>query len=458
MTVFYKELFALRKKLKFILGFLLIPFAVICLYTLLHEGGHALAALAFGGRVVTFNWNFLTGRPHVSYLGNFSPFQQAVINIAGPLFPWLVSLMAVPLLGKREAGPLKIGALAYALSAVGSFLPNIVLPLLYAVGKVHEGEDVVKFITNSGLHPLLVAGVFLIMIIFSLWYFFRFYRIEAVIKKLRSYLVCKEAKMALVLVAILSIATGVRVILQSPAGDLSELAFPNKVELFFEDSGAEKKQVFAFDLAEPSLFDLKYTLEANGPVRLLLINLSETEFWGSQDNERLIFEGTDTAAGYYTGFLLDPASYEVCIITQGCKGLLKMAYGFRVPGEKDFEYAEIFKKIQQGTFAGDSYREEDYALIYHDFWSTGGTEVVYTIPKGQTFFQVSAFAQGRFDLLTLSYEEGDKTEILSAGPSLGTIGRGQSVQKEGGRLILSSEGGAGEIFIYIRLGFPDSNP
>ena len=47
-------------------------FVVIWLYAFLHEGGHALAVWLLGGRILSFDINFITGNPSVSYRGERS--------------------------------------------------------------------------------------------------------------------------------------------------------------------------------------------------------------------------------------------------------------------------------------------------------------------------------------------------------------------------------------------------
>jgi len=44
----------LRKLILQIAGILLILFSIVYLYTLLHEGGHALVAIMYGGKIDNF--------------------------------------------------------------------------------------------------------------------------------------------------------------------------------------------------------------------------------------------------------------------------------------------------------------------------------------------------------------------------------------------------------------------
>jgi len=59
-------------RLKFAGFLLLTAMAVTLAYTTLHEGGHALAGLAFGGRITEFNVNFFNLlHAHVSIAGEY---------------------------------------------------------------------------------------------------------------------------------------------------------------------------------------------------------------------------------------------------------------------------------------------------------------------------------------------------------------------------------------------------
>ena len=65
----------------------LIALFVLVVYTVLHESGHALVGLAFGGTITAFNTNFLNLTAHVGIEGNFSILQQCLVAVAGVSFP-----------------------------------------------------------------------------------------------------------------------------------------------------------------------------------------------------------------------------------------------------------------------------------------------------------------------------------------------------------------------------------
>jgi hypothetical protein len=145
-------------RLKFAGFLLLIALTVTLVYTTLHEGGHALAGLAFGGRITEFTVNFfnLLGA-HVNIDGDFSRSQNAVINVSGaglPLLSWLVLVLALP----KKGSPLVQWTKFFAtVGTLFTLLAWVIIPFLYLRNSAPAGDDVTKFIANSGLPPLAVA-------------------------------------------------------------------------------------------------------------------------------------------------------------------------------------------------------------------------------------------------------------------------------------------------------------
>lgn len=138
---------------------LLSGLAFLGIYTLLHEGGHALAVVALGGRVETFDLNFLNLGAHVAYSGAFTTAQSALIHVAGPLLP---ALAWMAWQGWRPAGASRLSDWLRVLSLLGitaSVLAWVVIPVLALGGRAPAGDDCTRFLEDSGLSPLLVTGL-----------------------------------------------------------------------------------------------------------------------------------------------------------------------------------------------------------------------------------------------------------------------------------------------------------
>jgi hypothetical protein len=148
---------AKTNRLKFAASTILIALAVALAYTSLHEGGHALAGLVFGGQIGEFDVNFLSLGAHVNITGEFTRAQNALINVSGvgfPLLVWFVLILALP---KKTSPLVQWTKFIASAGTLFSLLAWVIIPFLYIRNTAPVGDDVTQFITNSGLPPLLVA-------------------------------------------------------------------------------------------------------------------------------------------------------------------------------------------------------------------------------------------------------------------------------------------------------------
>ncbi|MTI65237.1 MAG: hypothetical protein FH753_01390 [Firmicutes bacterium] len=65
----------------------LVIWIFLCVYVILHEGGHSLVVYLFGGKVTYFNINLFDAR--MSYRGEFSNIQKSLLHIGGFLLQLL---------------------------------------------------------------------------------------------------------------------------------------------------------------------------------------------------------------------------------------------------------------------------------------------------------------------------------------------------------------------------------
>ncbi len=142
---------------------LLIALAVALVYTTLHEAGHALAGLAFGGRISEFDVNFFNLGAHVNIDGGFNRSQNAVINVSGAALPLLVWLVLILVLPKNDSPLVQWTKFITSAGTLCSLLAWVIIPFLYLKNTAPIGDDATKFIANSGLPPLVVAFCALIL-------------------------------------------------------------------------------------------------------------------------------------------------------------------------------------------------------------------------------------------------------------------------------------------------------
>lgn len=131
---------------------------IISLYFFLHEAGHALAGLLFGGTLLNFDANPFSLGAHALISGRFSPVQRSLIYLAGPALPlllWAAFMLAVP----RRANPLLETVKAIStLGVLNAILPWVILPALYVQGLAPARDDVTGFLAYSGVSPWLAMG------------------------------------------------------------------------------------------------------------------------------------------------------------------------------------------------------------------------------------------------------------------------------------------------------------
>lgn len=153
----------LRKLILQIAGILLILFSIVYLYTLLHEGGHALVAIMYGGKIDNFVLGF---NAHVTYSGvNFTQFGESLCNSAGVLLPTVILAIALIFYNRNIRN--LIYHYIYALCTImicSSFFAWVAIPLISLFTTTSAADDVTKFLRVSGLNPLLVSLISLILI------------------------------------------------------------------------------------------------------------------------------------------------------------------------------------------------------------------------------------------------------------------------------------------------------
>ncbi|GAP09492.1 peptidase M50B-like [Bellilinea caldifistulae] len=137
---------------------------VLLMYTFLHEGGHALVAWLSGGSVYVFDINFFNLGAHVRTSAELNRTGEIFNSLAGmglPLLVWLGFMLIAP----RRASPL-VETLKIISSAgvIGSLIPWVIIPLIYASGGGPVSDDAARFLQYSAFNPNWVAAFFAVMI------------------------------------------------------------------------------------------------------------------------------------------------------------------------------------------------------------------------------------------------------------------------------------------------------
>ena len=141
-----------------LIGAIVISLLMLALltYTFLHESGHALVGLMFGGKITSFNVNFFNLAAHVGVYGSFIPSQQGWISSAGVGLPLLVLAVLLIILPKQGATVLEWFKLIAGMATINSLLAWIVVPILTFSGQVIS-DDSANFLRYTQLPPLFVS-------------------------------------------------------------------------------------------------------------------------------------------------------------------------------------------------------------------------------------------------------------------------------------------------------------
>lgn len=119
----------LTRLLPTILWFVVGAVLVVQVFLLLHELGHALAAVSVGGAVIGFDARLLSPRPHVSYAFlDVTAGQRAFVSAAGTLLPTLVWGTVILALPRRVAPHVALLRLGASAGVLAGLLPWLVFP------------------------------------------------------------------------------------------------------------------------------------------------------------------------------------------------------------------------------------------------------------------------------------------------------------------------------------------
>jgi hypothetical protein len=315
-----------------LVAWLVLAFLVfIQVYLLLHEGGHALAAVAVGGTVRTVDARPWSARPHASYdLPGVTDAQRSFVTAAGALLPlvtWAGLMVALP----RALPPaLALVRFFMSIGLIAGLLPWIVLPWR-ALHAHAPRDDVVRFAQTSGWPPAAIAGLALAMMVAGfalLWWraggighLRAFRRMRSVEVATRTVLVT-----AVALAASVALALGLHAVYPPPAAGAqgSGVVLPTHGEIAeVVLDGTPYAGAFGSGVAGPAPVQLVLVFEdvAGGPIRIVLTD-------AAGDPYGLADFGADTTMGLASSrprLALAPGPWTLTLTTaEGTVGRLRV--------------------------------------------------------------------------------------------------------------------------------------
>jgi hypothetical protein len=252
------------KRILVITVFVLFIFlSFVYLYTLLHEGGHALVAMMYGGKIDRFVLGF---NAHVGTSGaSFTPFGESLFHLGGALLP--VMVLAVALLFYNRNIKSTVYHYLYAVftvSIIGSLIAWVAIPVISLFTAPPAGDDVTRFLDVSKLHPLFVSFISLLVILLIVFAALK----KGMLLKIKEYLksiskvektrFSKRQAVALVfLVLFLGIAVFFASILLFP-----KIVFETSFTMNIREN--KKEWEMAFDVEKSKSYNLNVRLDAEG--------------------------------------------------------------------------------------------------------------------------------------------------------------------------------------------------
>ena len=446
---------AIAKATLRVLGFIGVVVGVIFLYAFLHEGGHALFVLLFGGTITKFEVNFLVHYPHISYVGITEPMQTALISLAGVIVP-LTFVIPLTLFLPRLRN---VWAQGISLLFLGSLLPSLVVSLVvslaYGFGAVQSSEDVAKFLFFSGFNPFIVAGGFFILLVAILVFLLKVGKVKdtyvSVIRALRG----PKGKRSPVLVGRVIVVAVLVVLGASMIEDMMKdetpvsqpLHYHTKVDVNLQDIEPGTTIYHTFQVENPLIFDFVYSLDTASGVTLRLSNLDGEPFVFSNQDYVVMYQGSgQLTQAYFAGFTLLEGNYAL-EVSPGGFGSLTMYIDSREPDAMDLQYLQLLAEIDQGSFTSDSYNEEGYELIYQGKLDVGFDQLLVTVPSATYAHRVSAFVVGEGDVSLFYVADGETHTLLDGFKA--TLGRGLPLHRSQGEFWVDVAEPSTMLYIYM---------
>lgn len=309
----------LRRRLWYVCCLLGSGVAILFLYTLLHEGGHALVGILYGGKVDRM---VLGLNAHVSISGaEYSRTGLALLNVAGLLLPVLFLVVALAVYQAKIKSALYhffYGVLWMAIS--GSLLAWVIIPIIALFGTPPQGDDVTKFMTNTGLNPmimilaaiLIVAGLIILALKKGL-----FTTIAGILRPLLRAEPQKKEKVPLPRIAfrmILGIALLLVVILAGFRILTSQPVLETRFSMTVTQQTGDLK--LPFEVKRSKHYDMSLSLDASGMLTDIQIYNEEGQLIYQNLAEYFTFDGNgnlELEQGQYEmvlTFLMNPQDME----------------------------------------------------------------------------------------------------------------------------------------------------
>jgi hypothetical protein len=290
---------------------------LLTIYTFLHESGHALLGLLFGGRLTSFSIRFWDLSAYVGIDGHLSALQGSMVAAAGAGLPLVVLAVLLARVPRVPSAGLDFVRIVASLTILNSLLPWLVIPVLYLTGQA-PGDDVTNFLRLSQLPPLAVAAGALTVYAGG-WAFFLsraggireiWYRWRRSLPGLLRADSMRDVKiLAGVCIAVVAVAVAASIYLVPGNALGSPLGYREVARFSLAEIDLVDSPVYRFALEHPGQVSLYFSMQdiTAGPVKIALS--------GPSLYKTFFAAGTDAAIGRATvdpgELVFKPGEYQV---------------------------------------------------------------------------------------------------------------------------------------------------
>ena len=253
----------MNNKVKYVISILAGWVIMLYFYTFLHEGGHAIIAILCGGKIDGF---VLGANAHVRTSGaNYTLVSEALFNAAGILLP--VIFLIIALVVYKPAMKQTFYHMFYGylwVGITGSLLAWVVIPLIALFTLPPAGDDTTKFLKITGVHPLIVSLLAILIIILFVVIAYK----KGLLEKLKEIIcdISNETKINevkfLKLKLFIAIVVGIMVVIVGVIVLVPKPAFETSFKM--EVNGVTEDVKVPFELKESKLYSMDMELTTKG--------------------------------------------------------------------------------------------------------------------------------------------------------------------------------------------------
>lgn len=441
----------MTKRLINMLILFLICVSMMVVYTLVHEGAHALFIVIFGGRVTDFDFNMLSGNPHVGFDGDIGASGYAVMRAAGPLLPYLLLMAGLFIMNRNRRLFAQKVYLFTSFMVLASMIPNIIIPVLLETGADVSGEDIAAFTAGMGFNGYAVAFVMVLLFAAAL---------ILILKKLRikdafTYMIdadLRNKKLLAPMVALIVILVGIpavaafNIIGQNIGNRTANVPknYDHHIDLVLENIDEAESTVFDFIAEKPELYDFNIIGDTTAEVVLKITGT--TRISGLRANEMVICSGKGKTNSIFTNWLLEKGHYSVTLAKTDGSGRLGVYISSRDSKSINADLRNKDEDVLNGIIPD---QEQGYKLAAKEQLADCVNKNIYefNLSKSKNV-SFSIYLTTKTGEATVKLVGDGREEELISGYQIQTQGRGAYLVKGKYNIVLSSSGCDGEIYLF----------